>query len=100
MNITEISTQLLQTDGVYSAHILINDRLTSACCMHNHQSERTAAKCHKIMQKRWDAIAASTHDVDCVDENLHEVRWKQARQVANGTWKYNAVTTRFRYIND
>ena len=97
MNITEISTQLLQTDGVYSAHILINDRLTSACCMHNHQSERTAAKCCKTMQQRWDAIAASTHDVDCVDENLHEVKWLEAWY---GSDLPRTVTTRFRYIND
>jgi hypothetical protein len=98
MNITEVSTQLLQTDGVYSAHILLNDRLTSSCCMHNHQSERTAAKCCKMMQQRWDAIAASTHDVACVDwSGVYQVTWQEAWY---GSDQPRTVTTRFRYIND
>jgi hypothetical protein len=99
--ITELSTAVLALKGgVYSAHIIINDRLTSASCMHNHHSAQAAAKCCQMMQQRWDTIALNTHDVVCINgANLYEVRWKQARQVANGTWKYNDVATRFTYIN-
>lgn len=66
----------------WEARIIINGQLTTAGCLHNHQSEGYAQKCCKKQQARWDAIAACEHSVSLVPmyDGLYEVRWLEPAQ--------------------
>ena len=54
--ISSVSAVVIQDSFYWSAHAVINGRLTTASCMHNHKREELAEKCLSKVEKRWDAI--------------------------------------------
>ena len=80
--ISSVSAVVIQDSFYWSAHAVINGRLTTASCMHNHKREDLAEKCLSKVEKRWDAIAQSTHtitDTKFVPYPIYEVRWMDTR---------------------
>jgi len=79
--IASVSTVVVRDSFYYSAHAVINGRLTTASCGHNHSREDLANKCLSFLHQRWDAIAGSTHniiEVANICEPIFEVRWMDA----------------------
>jgi len=80
--ISSVSALVIQDSFYWSAHAVINGRLTTASCMHNHKREDLADKCLIKVEQRWKAIAQSTHTITEVENLLYpiyEVRWMEQR---------------------
>ena len=81
--ISSVSAVTIQDSFYWSAHAVINGRLTTASCGHNHKREDLADKCLIKLQKEWDAIARSTHiitDMMYLCEPIYQVRWMDWRR--------------------
>lgn len=80
--IASVSAVVIQDSFYWSAHAVINGRLTTASCMHNHKREDLAEKCLSKVEKRWDVIAETAHEIREIEnlcEPIYEVRWMETR---------------------
>lgn len=80
--IATVSTVSVQDSFYWSAHAVINGKLTTASCMHNHKRKDLADKCLLKLQKEWEAIASGEHtitDTMYLFEPIYEVRWMDTR---------------------
>lgn len=80
--ISSVSAVVIQDSFYWSAHAVINGRLTTASCMHNHKREDLADKCLSKVEQRWKAIQQSTHtitDTKFLPYPIYEVRWMETR---------------------